>query len=73
MELSPSDTARLVKAYPRRYALIEVKGITQLACFVNEEWIIDATCDSINEMLVNGLVCESSVNGWISSQYNASH
>ena len=52
----------------RRYSLIKLKGKTKLACFVDQEWIIDATCKSINEMIDNGLVSKDSVRGWVSQQ-----
>lgn len=58
---------------PRRYALIEIKEQTKLACYVNNEWIIDATCTSINEMLNNGLVCKESIQCWISNQCFSYH
>ena len=58
---------------PRRYALVSINEKTKLACHVNGEWIIDATCTSINEMLDEGLVCEASVTGWISNQCFTNH
>ena len=60
-------------SFPRRYALIEVRGERKLACWVNEEWIIDSTCKSINEMLFEGLVGEEAVQGWINLQPTATH
>jgi len=62
-----------VTNYPRRYALIKVKGITKLACHLNDEWIIDTTRRGINEMLQHGLVSESSITGWISMYPTTSH
>lgn len=47
---------------------MSVKGKRKLTCFVNGEWIIDATCKSINELLDTGLVGEEAVTGWISMQ-----
>jgi hypothetical protein len=61
------------ETFPRRYALITVRGERKLACFVNEEWIIDSTCKSINEMLKEGLVGEEAVQGWINLQPTAPH
>ena len=60
----------LVNTTPERYALMQVKNQTKLACYINGEWIIDATCKSINDMLEMGLVCEESVNGWIETKAN---
>jgi hypothetical protein len=73
--VTPMDnlTKLPVKNYPRRYALINVQKKRKLACQLNGEWIIDATCKSINEMLEAGLVCEDSVTGWISNQVYYSH
>lgn len=61
------------KNFPRRYALISVKGVQKLACFLNEEWIIDSTCKSINELLEQGTVGEEAVKGWIAMQPTVSH
>ena len=49
----------------RTYALVESEGETKLACYVHDKWIIDGTCQSINELLEAGLVCADSINGWI--------
>ena len=49
----------------RTYMLVTISGETQLAVYTQERWEIDATCDSINELLSAGLVCEDSINGWI--------
>lgn len=62
-----------IQNLPRRYAMMKIKGVSQLACLVNGEWIIDATCKSINEMLEVGLVCEESVTGWLNGQNTTSH
>ncbi|QPG06964.1 hypothetical protein IT774_07625 [Salinimonas marina] len=61
------------KSFPRRYALIQIKDERKVACWVNEEWIIDSTCKSINEMLKEGLVGEDAVQGWINLQPAATH
>ena len=61
------------KNYPRRYALMSINKQTKLACQVNEEWIVDATCKSINEMLEAGLVSESAITGWIGNQSVRTH
>lgn len=52
----------------KRYALITVRGQKKLACLVEDEWIIDSTCKSINTMLTDGLVGEEAVMGWIELQ-----
>ena len=57
----------------RRYSLMNVAGEVKLACYVNGEWIIDATCTSINEMLESGIVAEDSIRGWVSQQYFMTH
>lgn len=49
----------------RTYTLVTIQGETQLACFTQKRWEIDATCESINDLLRAGLVCEDSINGWI--------
>lgn len=49
----------------RRYALVAIKGKTQLACFTEDGWEIDATCESINDLLTSGLVSEDAITGWI--------
>ena len=49
----------------RKYTLVTIQGETQLACFTQGHWEIDATCESINDLLRAGLVCEDSINGWI--------
>lgn len=56
-------TAQIVDI--RKYALVNIQGTTQLACFTQGAWTIDATCQTINDMLRAGLVCEDSINGWI--------
>jgi hypothetical protein len=59
-----------VNITPETYALVQVKNQTKLACLVQGEWIIDATCKSINEMLEMGIVSKESVTGWINIQTN---
>jgi len=49
----------------RKYTLVTIQGETQLACYTQDHWEIDATCESINDLLRAGLVCEDSINGWI--------
>ncbi|MCW8107146.1 hypothetical protein OPS25_01340 [Alteromonas ponticola] len=51
-------------SYPRHFALITIKGRKRLACKINDEWIIDSTCKTINEMLEQGVVSEEAVVGW---------
>lgn len=71
------DMSNIVKLktqnFPRRYALITVKGVRKLACHLNDEWVIDSTCKSINEMLEQGVVGEEAVQGWVNLQPTASH
>ena len=57
----------------RAYSLMQINGKPGLACFLDGEWIIDATCKSLNEMLDLGVVCEDSVRGWISQQCYTNH
>lgn len=47
-----------------RYALITIKGKRKLACYIEDEWVIDSTCKAINNMLEQGLVGEEAVKGW---------
>lgn len=49
----------------RQYALIKVKGASKVCCFVNEEWIIDATCKALNDLLVDGGLSKTIIIGWI--------
>tara|TARA_B110000211_G_scaffold188415_1_gene214292 strand:- start:81 stop:296 length:216 start_codon:yes stop_codon:yes gene_type:complete len=49
----------------RTYALVTSQGETKLACYAQNKWVIDNTCESINELLQAGLICEDSINGWI--------
>lgn len=56
-----------------RYALITVKGKRKLACYIEDEWIIDATCKAINDMLEQGLVGEEAVVGWAELQRKKIH
>jgi hypothetical protein len=49
----------------RTYALVTSEGETKLACYAHDKWVIDNTCESVNELLRAGLVCEESINGWI--------
>lgn len=62
-----------IENFPRRYALIEVRGQRKLACYLNEEWVIDSTCKGINDMLAEGVVGEEAVQGWIDLQPATSH
>lgn len=61
------------ETFPRRYALITVRGVRKIACYINDEWIIDSTCKGINEMLEQGTVGEEAVQGWIDLQPLTSH
>jgi hypothetical protein len=49
----------------RRYSLVTIEGETQLAVFTQGKWTIDATCESINDLLSHGLLSEDSIQGWI--------
>lgn len=49
----------------RAYCLVEIKGHVQLAVHTRNGWTIDATCESINSLLRDGLVCPESIQGWI--------
>ena len=57
----------------RQYAVIDLRGARQLACKIDDEWIIDDTCRSINELMAQGVVCEESVQGWIALQPVVKH
>lgn len=57
-----------VKNSTRRYKMLTIKKQRKLACQVNGEWIIDATCTSINEMLEQGVISEDAISGWINTQ-----
>lgn len=52
----------------RYYHLITVKGKLQLATKVGEKWEFDASCNTINEMLDNGLIDPSAAQGWANQQ-----
>ncbi|MFT7343151.1 hypothetical protein [Alteromonas sp.] len=54
--------------YPRQYTLITVKGARKLACYIEEEWVIDSTCKCINELLALGLIGEEAITGWVNLQ-----
>ena len=56
-----------------RYTLITVKGKRKLACYIEDEWVIDSTCKAINDMLKQGLVGEEAVKGWASLQRKSVH
>jgi hypothetical protein len=49
----------------RRYSLVTIEGETQLAVYTQGRWTIDATCESINDLLQHGLLSEDSIQGWI--------
>ncbi len=49
----------------RRYTVVTVEGVTQLACYTQGRWAIDATCETINQLLQDGLVSVDSIQGWI--------
>lgn len=72
MDLS-NLTKLKVENFPRRYALITVQGVDKLACRINEEWVIDSTCKSINEMLEQGVIGTEAVQGWVDMQPATSH
>ncbi|APE07034.1 hypothetical protein BM528_15640 [Alteromonas sp. RW2A1] len=57
----------------KRYALITVRGQKKLACLIEDEWIIDSTCKSINNMLADGFVGEEAVIGWAEMQPSLTH
>ncbi|BFT30385.1 hypothetical protein D210916BOD24_15610 [Alteromonas sp. D210916BOD_24] len=72
--MSPSNSMKMkTQIYPRRYVFITIEGVRKLACYMNEEWIIDSTCKSINEMLEAGVVGEEAVQGWVNLQPATSH
>ena len=54
--------------YAKVYQLIKLDGKTRLGCRIGNEWKLDATCQSINEMLENRLIAISTVTGWIATQ-----
>jgi|TARA_R100001510_G_C7654428_1_gene213070 hypothetical protein len=45
-----------------------VKGARKLACYIEEEWVIDSTCKCINELLALGLIGEEAITGWVNLQ-----
>lgn len=49
----------------RRYSLVDINGDTQLAVYTRGSWTIDATCESINDLLKHGLLSEDAIQGWI--------
>lgn len=49
----------------RRYTVVTIEGTTQLACYTQGRWAIDATCETINQLLRDGLVSVDSIQGWI--------
>lgn len=53
----------------RRYFMMDINGEDQLCVNVDGEWTQDATCVSINQMLRDGLVCKTSVVGWVERRY----
>lgn len=71
--LRQASISTLPTPSPTRYALITLKGQKKLACLVQNEWVIDNTCKSINDMLAEGLVGEEAVIGWAEMQPNHFH
>ena len=61
---SQSTITKLPTPTIKRYALITVRGQKKLACLIQDEWVIDSTCKSINDMLKDGVVGEEAVLGW---------
>ncbi|KHT51395.1 hypothetical protein RJ41_12260 [Alteromonas marina] len=55
---------RITSPVVERYTLITVKGKRKLACYIEDEWVIDSTCKAINDMLEQGLIGEEAVKGW---------
>ena len=49
----------------RRYSLVDINGDVQLAVYTQGAWTIDATCESINDLLNHGLLSEDAIQGWI--------
>jgi hypothetical protein len=49
----------------RRYTVVTIEGTVQLACYTQGRWAIDATCETINQLLRDGLVSIDSIQGWI--------
>lgn len=56
-----------------RYALITVRGQKKLACLIQDEWVVDSTCKSINDLLRGGMVGKEAVLGWIDLQAGNVH
>lgn len=59
--------------FSRQYKLIELKGKKMLCCCINDEWIVDATCKAINELIDNQIVSEEAVHDWLALQPTLTH
>jgi len=62
------NNLRSEKAQTKRYHLLNVNNQSQLFCRLGEKWMQDRVCHSMNEMLREGLIADSTVLGWIAAQ-----
>ena len=50
------------------YKIIMINQQERLACRVGKKWVMDRTCESINDMLDNGLITTKTITGWIEAK-----
>jgi len=57
----------------RHYAVINVKGKPKVCCSTNGEWIIDAKCKVLNDLLLSNNLEQKKITGWIEFYDHTSH
>ena len=57
----------------RHYAVITLHGKPKFCCFVNDEWIVDEHCKTIEQLIQTQQISISQIVGGYTHNFNTKH